>query len=187
MVQVNGKLGNIGWELRAEFAEDFKDGEDKARCNYYICHPYLIDNSSYPNKVKHPVMYSLDNSSIENLRWHVDDVFLVKHPKVLRLKTRGTYDSSDLHNVTDALFYSFMKLTPKSDREFIKEMSCLMWLNNMNYSTIFSTMVRSSEESLMKYIKIMAELKNDYNHLEDFSQTAIEMYLLPSQYLDALI
>lgn len=185
MVQTIGKLGNIGWELCAEFNPQNATHEEPS-CNYYIAHPFLINENSYQSRVSHPVMYSMDNYKIENLKWHIDDVFLVKHPKTLKLKTRGTYDSADLKRVSDTLFESFLKLTPKGDREFIKEISCLLWLNNMNYSPIFTTMVRGSEQGLMKYIKIMSQLKNGYTHLEDFSQIAIEMYLLPKQYLEAI-
>lgn len=185
MVQVYGKLGNIGWELRAEFNEIQTDA-DNPSCNYYVVNSLLVDETKYPNKIYHPVMYSMDNKSVENITWHIDDVFLIKNPKSLKLKTRGTYNGSDLYKVTDSLFYNFLKLTPKGDREFLKEMSCLIWLNNMNYSPIFTTMVRSSEKSLLKYIKIMSQLKNGYTHLEDFSQTAIEMYLLPKEYLQAI-
>lgn len=186
MAKANGKLGDIGWELKAEHSKNVTNTDETKIYDYYIINPLLIDNETYPHVYNHPLMWSVDNNAIQDLKWFIDDTALVTHPNIIKLQTRGTYESYDVTKFSDALFYRFLNLTPETDHEYIKEMSCLIWLNNMNYNPIFSMMVRSNEESLKRYIKIMSKIKNDYTHLEDFAKTAVDYYLLPKQYSDAL-
>lgn len=186
MADAPGKLGSIlGWQFRAKHAEPVNGVVEDFKYDYYVVPPLIDDVDNLQPDIA--LAYSTSNSDVKDLRWFVDDVFLVKQPKAIKLKSRGSYDSSDMNRVCDALYKYFFNIIETEDSAYIREMSTLIWLNNMNYNVIFSAMVRLSENDLNKYVNIMKSLKSEYNQLQDFAQTAADVYLLPDRLYQALI
>ena len=187
MGKAYGKLGNIGWDLKASYSGEVSPENSEQMFDYFVVHEMLINNETKPSQHLHPLAYSKNNTGVTNMGWFFDELALIKTSRFFKLKTRGSYDVGDLNILTDEMYKLFIKEIPREEYYYLKEMSCLVWLNNMHYSPIFSLMVRASEASLQKYVNIMCSLRNSYQQLEDFSKEAVDIYMLPNEYVKALL
>lgn len=186
MVQINSKLGALGWELKASLNQESR-GTDELTYDYYITHRLLFND--YEENMSYPCFLaaSRNNSNNRNLNWEVDVLALIKSQRRIKFKTNGDYDYQDINAIKDNMYRLFINLVPKSEHYFLNELSCLVWLNNMNYNPILSFMVRNSEPVLKKYINIMCSLRPEYQQMQDFAKEAIDVLLLPEAFQKALI
>ena len=190
MVEANGMLGKLGWELKATYSGKNMLSTDEDRTfNYYIVHRLLMDDSVSSPSVLNPIAFAENCSKDDhkNMKWHIDDLAVLKRDRSFKIKTRGTYEPDDLNKISKTFYNLFMGEIPAEESLYIKELTCLVWLNNMHYNPIFSMIVRGNESSLKKYITIMSSLRKDYQQMEDFAKTAVDVYLLPEEYVNALI
>ena len=186
MVQVNNKLGALGWELKASLNQESRQ-TDELCYDYYITHSMLFDDSQ--DNMEYPcfMAVSRNNSHNRNLNWEVDVLALIKSQRRIKFKTNGNYDYHDINAIKDNMYRLFLNLIPKSEHYFLNELSCLVWLNNMNYNPILSFMVRNSEQTIKKYINVMCKIRSDYNQMQDFAKDAVDIVLLPDSFFKAFI
>lgn len=186
MVQTNGMLGRAGWELKACYADPSKILIDNTKTyNYYIvhellCHKALSDKNGYYH---HALAFSLESNRYDQIRWEIDNV---AYNLIGYNNPEGFYEAYDLEKIKTTIFNIITRETPSFYRETPKELACLIWLNNLHYHPVFMKILKSDSQSIIRFVKIMIQLRYSHKNGEGFAVEAYEVYNLPDMYVDAL-